>query len=52
MMRSRPAGRGRMAELKEILRDQALLLRLDEERAVAAIPKLAAARSERRARGR
>lgn len=30
------------AELKTILRDQSLLLRLDEERAVAAIPKLVA----------
>jgi len=38
---AQPPGRPRtMAELKEILHDQAMLLRLDAERAVAAIPKL------------
>ena len=38
---AQPPGRPRtMAELKEVLRDQSLLLRLDEKRAVAAIPKL------------
>jgi len=38
---AQPPGRPRtMAELKEILHDQAMLLRFDAERAVAAIPKL------------
>ena len=38
---TQPAGRPRtMAELKAAVRDQYLLLRLDEKRAVAAIPKL------------
>jgi hypothetical protein len=38
---AQPAGRPRsMAQLKEALREQSLLLRLDQERAVHAIPKL------------
>jgi hypothetical protein len=38
---AQPPGRPRsMAEIKSALREQSLLLRLDEERAIAAIPKL------------
>jgi pimeloyl-ACP methyl ester carboxylesterase len=39
-----------MAELKQALRDQSLLLRLDEKRAVKALPKLLPTRQEHRAR--
>ncbi|MCH8614558.1 DUF3141 domain-containing protein [Sphingomonas sp. SM33] len=48
---AQPAGRQRtLAELKSIVRDQYLLLRLDEERAVSAIPKLLPRDAEERAR--
>jgi len=48
---AQPPGRPRtMKELKAVLRDQYLLLRLDEERAVAAIPKLLPRDGEERAR--
>ena len=48
---AQPPGRPRtMAELKAILRDQSLLLRLDMERAVAAIPKLLPRDNDERAR--
>ena len=48
---AQPPGRPRsMAQLKEALRDQALLLRIDEERAVAAIPKLLPRDNDERAR--
>ena len=48
---AQPPGRPRsMAQLKEALRDQSLLLRMDEERAVAAIPKLLPRDTEERAR--
>jgi hypothetical protein len=39
-----------MAQLKEALRDQSLLLRRDEERAVAAIPRLLPRDNDERAR--
>jgi hypothetical protein len=48
---AQPPGRPRsMAEVKTILRDQAMLLRLDEERAIKAIPKLLPRDQEDRAR--
>lgn len=48
---AQPPGRPRtMKELKAVLRDQYLLLRLDEERAVAAIPKLLPRDGEERGR--
>ena len=48
---AQPPGRPRsMAQLKEALRDQSLLLRIDEERAVAAIPKLLPRDNDERAR--
>jgi len=48
---AQPPGRPRtMAELKAILRDQAMLLRLDEERAVKVIPKLLSKDQDDRAR--
>ena len=48
---AQPPGRPRsMAEVKAVLRDQAMLLRLDEERAVKAIPKLLPRDQEDRAR--
>ena len=48
---SQPPGRPRsMAEIKSALREQSLLLRLDEGRSVAAIPKLLPRDSEDRAR--
>ncbi|HEU0310129.1 MAG TPA: DUF3141 domain-containing protein [Sphingomicrobium sp.] len=48
---AQPPGRPRtMAQLKETLRDQYLLLRLDEKRAVAAIPKLLPRDADERAR--
>ena len=47
---AQPPGRPRtMAELKEILREQYLLLRLDEQRAIATLPKLVPAHPEDRA---
>jgi hypothetical protein len=39
-----------MAQLKEALREQSLLLRIDEERAVNSIPKLLPRDSDERAR--
>jgi hypothetical protein len=39
-----------MAQLKEALREQSLLIRMDEERSVAAIPKLLPADKAERAR--
>jgi len=48
---AQPPGRPRtMTEIKAILRDQAMLLRLDEERAIKAIPKLLPRDNEDRAR--
>ena len=48
---AQPSGRPRsQPQLKKILRDQSLLLRLDEKRAVDAIPKLLPKDSEERAR--
>jgi hypothetical protein len=48
---AQPPGRPRtLAELKETLRDQALLIRLNEKRAVDAIPKLLPREPEERAR--
>jgi protein-disulfide isomerase-like protein with CxxC motif len=48
---AQPAGRPRsMAQLKEVLREQSLLLRMDEERAVAAIPQILPRDPEERAR--
>jgi len=48
---AQPPGRPRtMAELKAILRDQAMLLRLDEDRAIKAIPKLVPRNHDDRAR--
>lgn len=47
---AQPPGRPRtMAQLKEVLREQYLLLKLDEKRAVAAIPKLLPSNAEDRA---
>jgi pimeloyl-ACP methyl ester carboxylesterase len=47
---AQPPGRPRtMAQLKEVLRDQYLLLRLDEKRAVATLPKLLPAHPDDRA---
>jgi hypothetical protein len=48
---AQPPGRPRsMAQLKQALREQSLLLRLDEERAVASIPKLIPTDPDDRAR--
>jgi len=48
---AQPPGRPRsMPELKQILRDQAMLVRLDEERAIKAIPKLVPRDEDDRAR--
>jgi hypothetical protein len=48
---AQPPGRPRtMAELKAILRDQVMLLRLDEDRAIKAIPKLVPRDRDDRAR--
>jgi hypothetical protein len=48
---AQPPGRPRsMSELKEILRDQAMLVRLDEQRAIKAIPKLLPRDQDDRAR--
>jgi hypothetical protein len=48
---AQPPGRPRsMAQLKEALREQSLLLRIDEERAVNSIPKLLPRDSDERAR--
>ena len=48
---AQPPGRPRsMAQLKEALREQSLLLRLDEERAVAALPQILPRDSDERAR--
>jgi len=48
---AQPPGRPRsMAELKQALREQSLYLRLDEERAIAALPKLLPSDPEERAR--
>ena len=48
---AQPPGRPRtMAQLKDTLRDQVLLLRLDEQRAVSSIPKLLPRDREERAR--
>jgi hypothetical protein len=48
---AQPPGRPRsMAQLKEALREQSLLLRMDEERAVAAIPPLLPRDNDERAR--
>jgi len=48
---AQPPGRPRsMAQLKEALRDQSLLLRRNEERAVAAIPRLLPRDNDERAR--
>ncbi|MFL6731612.1 MAG: DUF3141 domain-containing protein, partial [Sphingomicrobium sp.] len=48
---AQPPGRPRsMPELKQILRDQATLVRLDEERAIKAIPKLVPRDEDDRAR--
>jgi uncharacterized protein DUF3141 len=48
---AQPPGRPRsMAEVKAILRDQAMLLRLDQERAIKTIPKLLPRDQEDRAR--
>jgi hypothetical protein len=38
-----------MAQLKEVLREQYLLLRLDEQRAIATLPKLVPSHAEDRA---
>ena len=47
---AQPAGRPRsMAQLKQALREQSLLLRIDETRAVAAIPKLLPSSPDERA---
>jgi len=48
---AQPPGRPRsMSEIKEILREQAMLVRLDEDRAIKAIPKLLPRDQEDRAR--
>ena len=48
---AQPTGRPRsQAQLKQVLRDQALLLRLDEKRAVDAIPALLPKDAEEKAR--
>lgn len=48
---AQPPGRPHsMAELKQILRDQSLLLRLDQKRAVESIPKLLPSGADERAR--
>jgi len=39
-----------MAELKKLLRDQSLLMRLDQERAISAIPEILPADPEERRR--
>jgi len=44
------SGRRSMAELKEALRDQSLVLRLDRKRAIDALPKLLPNEAEERAR--
>ena len=51
MHEAQPTNRPRsMAQLKEALREQSLLIRMDEERSVAAIPKLLPADKAERAR--
>jgi hypothetical protein len=45
-----PGGKRTMAELKTIIRDQSLLVRIDEERAIAAIPGFLPADKEQRTR--
>jgi len=48
---AQPPGRPRsMAQLKQVLREQSLFLRLDQERAIEALPKLLPADPEDRAR--